>query len=147
MTYHEEYQDLFSVPQGYYLAHSISADFALGAGVAKEIDRRYNMQIRLNDLADMLGYDTPESRVGQCFPVGNVCNLVTKKKKFQRPEYRDLQVALDATKEFLEANHIDKLAVPLIGCGSDRLNWDIVSEMIQNTFDDTDIDIMVCIND
>ena len=30
-----EKRDLFTMPQGYYLAHCISADFALGAGIAK----------------------------------------------------------------------------------------------------------------
>ena len=31
-------QDLFTVPQGYYLAHCISGDYALGAGIAKVFD-------------------------------------------------------------------------------------------------------------
>ena len=37
-----ENRDLFTVPQGYYLAHCISADFALGAGIAKKFDEVYN---------------------------------------------------------------------------------------------------------
>ena len=35
MTVKEVQQDLFTVPQWYYLAHCISGDYALGAGIAK----------------------------------------------------------------------------------------------------------------
>ena len=35
MTIREENRDLFTVPQGYYLAHCITADLSLGAGVVK----------------------------------------------------------------------------------------------------------------
>ena len=37
MIYKEEIRDLFSVPDDYYFAHCISADFKLGAGIAVEI--------------------------------------------------------------------------------------------------------------
>ena len=33
-------QDLFIVPKDYALAHCISADYALGAGIAKEFAKR-----------------------------------------------------------------------------------------------------------
>lgn len=47
MIYKEEKRDLFSVDDSYYIAHCISADFALGAGIAKEIDRRFNTREEL----------------------------------------------------------------------------------------------------
>ena len=31
-----EHRDLFTVPEDYFLCHCISADFALGAGIAKK---------------------------------------------------------------------------------------------------------------
>ena len=37
-----------------------------------------------------------------------------------------------------------QFAMPLIGCGLDRLHWGKVSEMIQVIFKDTDIEILVC---
>ncbi|MNP82819.1 hypothetical protein D3C76_1815830 [compost metagenome] len=39
---------------------------------------------------------------------------------------------------------ISKLAMPQIGCGLDRLKWDKVSSIIQDTFADTDVEIVVC---
>lgn len=47
MNYMEMTGDLFAVPQGYYLAHCISGDFSLGAGIAKQFDEVYNMRFKL----------------------------------------------------------------------------------------------------
>ena len=47
MTITTEKRDLFTMPQGYYLAHCISSDFALGAGIAKTFDSVYNMRFNL----------------------------------------------------------------------------------------------------
>lgn len=38
---------------------------------------------------------------------------------------------------------VGKLAMPKIGCGLDRLNWDDVSYLIQDIFKDIDIEIRV----
>lgn len=47
MTYREEIRDLFTDSDEYYLAHCISADFALGAGIAVEFDKRFDMRRKL----------------------------------------------------------------------------------------------------
>ena len=39
---------------------------------------------------------------------------------------------------------ITKIAMPVIGCGLDKLSWDKVSEIIQEVFSDSDIEILVC---
>lgn len=39
MIYNEIHGDLFSVDDSYHLAHCISADFALGAGIAVQFTR------------------------------------------------------------------------------------------------------------
>ena len=40
---------------------------------------------------------------------------------------------------------ITKVAMPRIGCGLDRLNWDDVRPMIEEIFKDMDIEILVCV--
>lgn len=49
MTFTEKNMDLFSVPNDYYLAHCISADFALGAGIAVEFNKRFDMRRKLKE--------------------------------------------------------------------------------------------------
>ena len=47
MEFREEKRDLFSVPEDYYLAHCISADFAMGKGIVVEFNRRCEMKNKL----------------------------------------------------------------------------------------------------
>lgn len=139
MTIHEEQRDLFTVPQGYYLAHCISADFALGAGIAKKFDEVYNMKFKL-----FKNYDGYEYECGDCLVVDNVFNLVTKPKCYHKPTYESLKEALKAMKEYVLYFDIDKIAMPHIASGLNRLQWDQVLEIIKEVFEDTDVDILIC---
>jgi hypothetical protein len=47
-------------------------------------------------------------------------------------------------KEQCETFSIRKIAMPLIGCGLDRLDWNKVKDVIEDVFSDTDIEILVC---
>lgn len=139
MTITIEQKDLFTMPQGYYLAHCISADFALGAGIAKTFDNAYNMRYKL-----FRTYDHYVYRGGDALPIDNVFNLVTKAKCFQKPNYESLREALEMMKEQIEFLSITKLAMPWIGCGLDRLQQDKVYDMICEVFEDVNIDIVIC---
>lgn len=134
-----EKKDLFTVPQGYYLAHCISADFALGAGIAKTFDEVYNMRYKLFNFYDDYNYEG-----GDALPIDNVFNLVTKKKCYHKPTYESVREALECMKEQMEMLYITKLAMPKIAAGLDRLNWDEVYDIICEVFDDTDVEILIC---
>lgn len=134
-----ENKDLFTVPQGYYLAHCISADFALGAGIAKTFDEVYNMRFKL-----FRAYDDYVYECGDALLVDNVFNLVTKPKCYQKPRYDAIQEALDAMKHIMAINATTKLAMPKIGCGLDRCEWSKVYDIICEVFEDTDVEILIC---
>ena len=55
MKYLEIRDDLFKYDKEYYLVHCISRDFALGAGIAKEFNKRYSMREKL-----FLSYQYPK---------------------------------------------------------------------------------------
>lgn len=138
MTLIEENRDLFSIPHGYYFAHCISADFALGAGIAVEFNKLWNLRNKLKfDLPNGVDKDC-------CICVDNVLNLVTKRRAYQKPTYDSLRTALEGMREIAEEKMIEKIAMPRIGCGLDRLEWNQVREMIEEIFDDMDIEILVC---
>jgi hypothetical protein len=134
-----ENKDLFTVPQGYYLAHCISADFALGAGIAKTFDKVYNMRFKL-----FRDYDGYEYDGGDVLLIDNVFNLVTKPKCYHKPTYESLRESLEVMKRIMDLGAITKLAMPKIGCGLDRLSWDEVYDIICEVFEDTDVEILVC---
>lgn len=134
-----ENRDLFTVPQGYYLAHCISADFALGAGIAKKFDEVYNMRFKLFREYDMYAYEG-----GDALLIDNVYNLVTKKKCYHKPTYESVREALETMKDLMDFNSTTKLAMPKIASGLDRLNWDEVYDIICEVFEDTDVEILIC---
>ena len=144
MTIREEKRDLFTVPQGYYLAHCISGDYALGAGIAKQFTEVYNMREKLHN---QFPIEEGErfANVGKALLIDNVFNLITKARHFHKPTYDSLSDALFEMRVQIEEKGIKKLAMPLIGCGLDRLDWDKVKENIQDMFDDLDIEILICI--
>lgn len=141
MMYQEKIGDLFAEAkiEGVYtyLAHCISADYALGAGIAVQFDKRYDMRARLK----AFGPGTFPSVVA----IDNVFNLVTKQFSYDKPRYSDLQATLEQLKALVIEREVNRLAIPLIGCGIDGLDWSVVSRMIQGTFYDLPgLEIIVC---
>ena len=132
-------KDLFSVKLGYYIAHCISADFALGAGIAKKINEVYNMRLKLSKQ-----FKYKEHRVGKALCVDNVFNLVIKEGCRDKALCNDLEDALWNMKEQMLEKDITKVAMPQIGCGKERLDWDEVTDLLEDIFDDTDVEILVC---
>lgn len=142
MRFTEINGDLFTAPQGYYLAHCISGDFALGAGIAKKFDEVYNMRFKLFknyplEDGEKFGY------VEEALLIDNVFNLVTKARCFHKPTYDSLYQALVDMREQCTALDITKLAMPRIGAGLDKLDWEKVKDVIEDVFGETDIDIVV----
>ena len=50
MIFTEKKRDLFSVPEDYFFVHCVSADFALGKGIALEFKKRFDMKNKLKEL-------------------------------------------------------------------------------------------------
>lgn len=139
MTINVEKRNLFDVPRKYLFAHCISADFTLGAGVAKTFNKTFDMRNKL-----LKQYPDFEYVKGEALLVDGVYNLVTKNRYWEKPTYSSLNSALEDLREQVIDNHVEYLAMPKIGCGLDKLDWDIVYNMIVDTFDDLDIDILIC---
>ena len=137
----EEKRDLFDVPEDYYLAHCISADFALGAGIAKEFNKRYNMRTELNSL---FGTSSIKDNIGKALLVGRTFNLVTKERYWHKPTYASLKVTLEDMRTQVLSMQIKKIAMPLIGCGLDKLQWENVRKIIEEVFSEDDLEILVC---
>lgn len=145
MTYKEEIRDLFTVPEEYYLAHCVSADFGMGRGIVIEFNKRFDMKRKLQSkYPDYVNEWHHNNWCGDCILDGRVLNLITKERYFHKPTYDSLKSALLTCWSECLHNDIKKIAMPTIGCGLDRLQWDKVSEIIKDIFKDTDIEILVC---
>ena len=145
MIYNEEKCDLFSVSEDYYLAHCISADFGMGKGIVVEFNKRFGMKKKLQiKYPDYINEWQSRGYKGDCILEGHVLNLITKERYFHKPTYQSMRLALEVMKKICEEEEIRKIAMPIIGCGLDKLTWDKVSEIIKDLFLDTDIEILVC---
>ena len=145
MIYKEEVKDLFTVPEDYYLAHCISADFGMGKGIVVEFNKRFDMKRKLQlKYPDYINQYTHKRIGGDCLLEDRILNLITKERYFHKPTIITMRLALEKMKQICLENNIKKIAMPVIGCGLDRLNWADVSEQIKSVFTDTDIEILVC---
>jgi hypothetical protein len=131
----EERRNLFEVDEKYYLAHCISADAEMGAGIAVEFAKKFPKIKMLKNYSIL---------VGVCVKVDRIFNLVTKSKYYGKPTYFSLIASLEECRDICIENNIKYLAMPKIGCGLDRLSWGKVREIVQEVFKNTDIEILVC---
>lgn len=141
----EKKGDLFKASDDYFLAHCISADYALGAGIAKKFNDFYCVRDRLKK-----NYPVPHGSakyVGKALLIDDIFNLVTKRYYYQKPTFDTLESALIDMRTQCEKLGIKKIAMPRIASGLDRLPWDgdgrCVVKSINRVFEDTDIDIVI----
>lgn len=145
MTYEEVVMDLFENKSGYAFAQCISADFGMGKGIAVKFNEYFDTKNRLKKKYPEYLKEWIETKKHHgCILDGCVLNLVTKERYWGKPSYNSIRGALEDMKIECLLHNIQNVAMPKIGCGLDRLEWDKVSEIIFDVFSDTAITIRVC---
>ncbi len=144
----EQEQDLFKVDlTQYVLAHCISRDCAFGEGKKGHYGIAWTMLCNFPDIKQYCLSRQPY--VGKAILYashkGWVFNLVTKNLHYNKPTYETLRQSLIDMKNQIIQYRMTKIAMPRIASDLDRLNWELVKEMIVSVFSDTDLEILVCI--
>lgn len=142
----EKKKNIFEVDSKYYKVHCISSDFlnnkkAMTQGIAKKFIEKYDIK---NKLINKCIIKNIIPNVGDVILVDNVFNLITKYNYWDKPSYDSLEKSLINLKKLVIELNIKFLTMPRIVCGLDKLNWFNVKNMIQNIFNDLDMDILVC---
>ncbi|XP_074537971.1 ADP-ribose glycohydrolase OARD1 [Halichoeres trimaculatus] len=130
--------DLFSCPEDEALAHCISEDCRMGAGIAVLFKKKFEGVKELKEQMKLPGQCAVLKQDGRF-----IYYLITKKKASQKPTYQSLKQSLEDMKSHCELNGVTKISIPRIGCGLDRLMWKKVAEILEQVFKHTDICITV----
>ena len=69
--------------------------------------------------------------------------LVTKYKYYHKPTYSSIENSLKNMKDLCDRNKVTELALPKIGCGLDLLDWKLVSRIIDEVFENSNIKLTV----
>lgn len=144
----EEKGDLFNLPTKYDLAHCISLDCAMGAGIAKAFVQKYPELkptlikcVKMNNLKHPITISTPTGFLAG--DDGMIHNLITKERYWHKPTYDTITECIKQLAFQCRRYNTKCLAMPKIGCGLDRLNWWKVRSIIEEEFKDLDIEIVV----
>ncbi len=130
--------NIMGVPQGYYLAQGISRDLNFKVGLPAVFEKQYNMAAKLKR-------NYTDIELGKALLVDNVFNLVAKDSSYDFPDRDMLMDAIINMRDQMETNMVTKLAIPKICCGRNGLDWDDVKSMFEFIFDDSDVQILVCL--
>ena len=121
--------DLFSAPGHFSLAHCVSRDLQMGKGIATLFKQHFGGVPELRSQNRGIGQAAYLISGGK-----HIFYLITKEKYFQRPDYESLKSALEDMEKICRQSNITFIAMPKIGCGLDRLSWDVVRQIISNIF-------------
>lgn len=115
----------------------------MGKGIAVEFDKRFTgMKELLKELVCDWGASYP---VTLAHKDGDrlIFNLITKEKYWGKPTYDTITECIRQMAETCKVNEIKHLAMPIIGCGLDRLEWYNVKNIIKDEFNGIDIEILI----
>ena len=70
-------------------------------------------------------------------------NLITKKFYYSKPTYGSLTESLVELRKYMLQNNFKRVLMPKIGCGLDGLQWELVKQIIEKVFEETEIEIKV----
>jgi hypothetical protein len=134
------YQDLFTLPKDYALAHCVAKNLRSSRGIATVFRKKFG---GLNDLElqkPAVGRTLHLQRQGR-----QLFYLVTKDQPQQESTYQALWESLIHLRNCLQNLGVKQLGIPRLGCGYDGLDWKIVRLMIETIFKETGITISVCV--
>lgn len=126
--------NLITVPQGYYVACAISKDKDLSVGLPKTFNQTFNIANRLDD----------DIELGKVYRLGNAYSLIVKENSYDKADKDATRNAIENLAMDCMYEGVTRLAIPKLCCGKNGLLWKDVKQMIEDSFQNMDIEILVC---
>lgn len=117
------------------IAHCVSEDFLMEESVSKMIKNRYGMQGINVESLHCIGW--------KFIGIKYIVYLIVKEKFWMKPTMLDMKRTIVNLRQWCQEHNIDKLAIPRIGCGLDRLYWNDIVPIIEYELESYGIDVDV----
>ena len=135
--YHEKVGDIFS--SSVSLAHCVSSDYKMSAGIARTFRRKYPTNYLKLDTLHQKSLCPQFLESSQRY----IYHLLTKVRVFDKPTYCSLRTSLVALRRHAEDNDVKAVSMPKLGCGIDQLEWHLVRIMLKEEFATSQIRLTV----
>eukprot|EP01090_Pellita_catalonica_P004790 TRINITY_DN14594_c0_g1_i1.p1 TRINITY_DN14594_c0_g1~~TRINITY_DN14594_c0_g1_i1.p1 ORF type:complete len:211 (-),score=38.56 TRINITY_DN14594_c0_g1_i1:529-1161(-) len=129
--------DLFTAKND-SLGHCVSEDLSMSKGIATlfvsnfgRVDELRAQKVKAGGVAYI--------KTGDRF----VFYLITKRKYWHIPTYEELWGSLQAMAAVCATEKVQRLSLPVIACGLDRLDWKVVREMIKRALESLPISVTI----
>jgi O-acetyl-ADP-ribose deacetylase (regulator of RNase III) len=120
------------------LAHCVSSDFHMGAGIAVQFKSRFG------GVSELLDQRCSVGQVAYLFRGGRIIfYLVTKARYFHRPTLAALRSCLCELARLCRELRVACLSIPRLGCGLDGLVWEDVKREMYWAFQNMNSQITV----
>lgn len=131
--------DLFDSPEDYALAHGVAKDLRMSVGIAAEFRKRFENMNELVNQSKNIGEMAILNVNGRRF----IYYLIIKEFTYDLPTIESVKLCIEQLHKHCKDNGIKKLAIPPIGLGRDRLEWNEVKDVLTSVFEDLEIEIRV----
>lgn len=128
---------VMGTPSDSSMAHCVSADLQMSGGIMPAFKKMCNGFEELKNQERRVGQIAVSNRNDTSF----VYHLVTRSNWWDAATPSSMRSCMEHLREHCQENGVDKLAIPRLGTGEDRLDWPIVKQIIEDVFKDTDISI------
>ena len=112
------------------IAHCVSKDLRMSAGLARKMKSRFGGVGEMKKLKRRVGDIAVIRRNGR-----SIIGLITKERFWGKPSYTSIEHSLIKLRSYLTDVNQSSVAMPMIGCGLDGKDWNIVENLIENIFD------------
>ena len=107
------------------LAHCVSRDFAMSAGIAVRFSNLFGGKDELKNQNVNIGEVAWLYRDGRY-----IYYLVTKENYWNKPTYDNFRNSIRNLFVLCVKHDVKSLSIPKLGCGLDKLRWDKVKQII-----------------
>ena len=121
------------------IAHSISSDFNLAAGIAKQ--GREAFPTTYPEFGSKPSHEKMYAQ--QISPNRFLSHLIVKPRFWNQPTYSSLRAALESMLQHAQKHRIEKISIPRLSTGLDKLNWLKVKGIIAGVFHNSLIKVTV----